>query len=263
MMPGELVDSADNKPLSRFVMFKKFGSLLCFYDSDQDDLAKLTHFLVVSKIKEFNGDVEGDSNKFQLVFDDNTEVLLRTDSSEMKELWIETLIYFEDLFKEDINEYKYSLTSLVEPIDRASIEGSDELSRWQEMKDEFDYSSFIKDKKLIRLFELNLQQTIKNRFALSSTYLNIVYKKSNEIDDSRKPEKDDNYDSSALEDGAYHIVVLNARPAFVLDRDFSLTDNYIMTKETIPNWMAFNHLYFFQYTSMGDITPFKMYKSAK
>lgn len=55
----------------------------------------------------------------------------------------------------------------------------------------------------------------------------------------------------------YYIVMISQRPIHILDEEYAQKDETILTRKSIPKWMDFNTIYFFEYSKKGDISSFK------
>lgn len=247
-----------SSPTKFFAAFKTNGTLLCLYPSSDTDPTEPVHRLVVSKMKDFEEEVDDSPSAFRIIFENNDFLEILAETEDSKEEWLSALRYLEEFYKTDVAEYTKAFESGGDDRITLRIGAGEELADWEGIKERFDYNDFIKDKQLGLLLELNLPESVKNRLALARADLDMRFKKSTEIDESRKIEEHEDYKLDYLEYINYHIVMLNPRPSYIVDREFSLKDNYIISKELIPEWMSFNTLYFFKYTSLGDFTTCKM-----
>ena len=242
-----------------FCSFECMGRFLCFYSNE--DKEKMLSYIVVCKILGVNEIADKKDNKFFFEMEDKIKVHLKAETAEEKQSWMMPINYLRKLYSFESPRYGKGVFLEFDPTIYMKIQTQKEFLNWENIKSNFDYTHFIKDKNMLFLFEQNLIENLRNRVALSRATLRIKYKKEKQINKGLKTDKfvvNPLLESMNLKEISYYIFLLNPRVAYVMDQEAAFDDTLIIEKEYIPDWLCFNVLYLFTYKSKGDITGVEM-----
>lgn len=250
-----------------YVCFQQRGKLLCQYSDIVKKGGELQSIIRMSNITSIEDEVKGKKGHFVLKTGPNEAIHFKCDDVKETAEWVKTIKFFTDYYKNDnkTNE-KETITGYID-IDietKLNLHAEIELDNWDVISSKFNYTGFIKDKGVDVLFENNIMEIMKNRLLVSSAQKETKHKKGASINEPQTPttpitprKQLDAFNLNALTSSQYHFVLICQRPINVVDEEFALTDDVILEKGSLPEWMAFNTLYYFHYSARGDITTYK------
>lgn len=246
-----------------FFCYQQRGRYLCFYSDLVKKGGELLGLLKMSGVTDVIDEVKGKVGHF-MIKTSTEELHLKCDEAKEAAEWIKTIKFFKNYYK---NESNNESTAIIQDIDvetRVNLQAEIELENWDPNDTKFDYSGFIKDKGLSILFENNILEIMKNRLLISCAQKETKQKKGASINEPQTPttpmnhvKQLDMFNLNVLSGTHYYFVMICQRPINIIDQEFALTDYVILNKESLPDWMNFNILYYFEYTGRGDFSNAK------
>jgi len=250
-----------------YFCFQQRGRILSYYNDNVKKGSELLGTVQVLKITDLQEEVKGKKGHFVVKMGPNESLHLKCDDVKESGEWIKTIKFFRDYYKSEKNNIEEAISTDVDMETKVKLQSEIELENWESISSKFDYTSFVKDKGLSTIFEHNILELIKNRLLISSAQKETKNKKDvimaepqtvNTPTTPMTPTRmRDRFNLNSITGSQYYFVLICQRPINLVDQEFALTDDVILEKETLPDWMEFNKLYYFDYSAKGDITPFK------
>lgn len=243
------------------------GRILSFYSDTPKKGGELQGIIRVSKIVDLQDAVKGKKGHFVIKMSQNEMLHLKCDDPKESADWVKTIQFFKDYYHNEKNNEAEAMTADIDIELKIKLQAEVELENWEAIASKFDYSSFIKDKGLTILFENNIVELLKNRLLIASAQKDIRNKKDVVLGEPQSPttpqtpmtpsRKLDRFNLGALSSSQYFFVMICQRPLYMVDQEFALTDDVILDKASLPDWMEFNTMYYYSYSAKGDITPYQ------
>ena len=250
-----------------YCCFQRRGRFLCFYNDMSRKEGELIDLIQTSAITEIDESVKDKVGHFMLKTKSNGVLHLKCNDIKETNEWIKTIKFFKDYYNDTKNKDLGLNSASIDQDTYISILAENELDNWDVIAPKFDYTSFIHDKGLSVLFENNILELIKNRLLISNAQKETKHKKGGSIVEPQTPQtpqtpltpslRFDKLNLNAIRASHYYLVLICQRPIYYVDQEFALTDDIILEKDSLPEWMEFNKLYYFQHSAPGDITTFK------
>ena len=253
-----------------FLMYFEKGRMLALFEKENPvNTSGLIDLIYIKQISEIIDEYKDKKTHFFIKTIDNNEYHFKCKDTKEKNDWIKTLNFFRDYYKNETIEGE----GIIEEIDlETDIRISAEIEKlnFDKIKSKFDHTHFIKDKELDIIFEENTIEILRNRLLISSIEKETKKIKKKKINEPSTPKTPltpfnrenlkDRFNINKIKHfrgSFYYIILISQRPLHIIDEEFAMNDNFILKKETLPPWMDFNKMYFFEYQRNGDISKFK------
>ena len=265
--------------LKRYWKFHHKGRVLVSYeDCPLKYDSKPTKVIYMQEIKEILENAKGKLNLAMLVLE-NDSLCIKFDSPKEMEVWTKPLKYLQDFYK---NEKLPRARSMNEEIDMEAclkIMSENEFERWQNTKENYDYTLFFKDKGLLELFTTFSISQMSNRVLVGQVSKKT---KRNKVDSvvgsgitaskfsktkqsvishdqmspstpTRKINKTffEKIDTFGYKN--YTGFLISQTPVSQIDEEFYFKDLRTIHKPDFLKKFEFNTLYLFDYSGPGDI----------
>ena len=222
--------------------------------------------LFVKKITKIDENVDGKESHFRINVGTNFWQF-KCEDKKLKVEWIKHIKFFQKLYKNDPDYIERKITDMVDLQTLNKIKSENEHKQFDsQAKKNFDYTTFIKDKGVKRIFETTPLEGLKNRLLISKTDKETVKRTDGERSEPQTPitpispigRKDTNrFQLSGLVSTNYHMVMISSLTSTVIDQDYLKQDFDVIKKDNLPGWMNFSIFYFFEYKNVGDDSFFK------
>jgi len=249
-----------------YCIFHSRGRYMCFYTDVPKKGGELIQMVRTAVIEDLQEEVKGKLGHFVIKTKSNESLEFKCDDVKESSEWVKTIRFFKDYYRNDKNNEGENIQTELDIETKLAISSENELDNWDTISSKFDYTGFINDKGLSVLFENNIIEIIKNRMLISSAQKETRHKKGASMIEQQTPQtpttpskRIDRFNLNALTGSQYYFVIICQRPIHHTDQEFALTDDVILEKDSLPDWMEFNKLYFFQYSARGDITTYKKF----
>ena len=264
-----------NASKKNFLMYFDKGRILGLFEKENPtDVSNLLLLIYIKQITEVIDEFKNKKVHFLIITDSKKHHFKCKDIKEKNE-WIKTLNFFREYYKSEKPEKEEEEKKSEDP-EKAELESlirisaEIEKSNFDKIKSKFDHTHFIKDKELDKIFEENSIEILRNRLLISSITKETKKIKKKKIEEPNTPKTPltpfnreqlkDRFNINRLKNltgSFYYIILISERPLHIIDEEFAINDNFILKKKTLPNWMHFNKIYFYEYQRNGDISKFK------
>ena len=241
------------------------------------DLSNIERLLYTKDIIEIEDNYSKKNNHILINFG-NYSIHLKFKNMKEKDEWIKILNFFKDFYQQEEGIEKNQKDLENPKMEIVTHSEYLKVAMELEIKDDsypqtVSYiHKFISDKDLSIIFEKNTIESLRNRLLIST--IRMEQKKRDNIPEPKTPATPlplkspltsgslivDRFSLSnlSLYYHFYNIVLISQLPNHLKDEDYNLTDKDYIKKDTLPKWMEFNKIYFFDYQEQGDISNYKM-----
>lgn len=243
-----------------FFSFMLQGRLLCYFSDTFKKNRELLGVIRVGRIIEVRDLGKTKKGQLVLVTADNEVVQLKCEEQKEASDWVSAIWFFKKLYEKEKNDDGDVLNLDVDMETKIAIFKEIELEKWSTISSKYDYTSFVKDKGLKLIFENNLMEVLKNRVVIATAYQDLVQKKSIIPVDPQTVTtgfRKDRFSLGNLAGSMYYLCMISQKPNYIVDKEFQKNSDVMLEKASIPDWMDFNVLYFYEYQGIGDITTYR------
>ena len=136
-----------------------------------------------------------------------------------------------------------------------------EYENWKEMElDQIDLKYLLKDKKMIKLFEQNSRESLRNRFLCNFMSIKVTKRTPNAIKTIEKEGNTGFFEETfeKLDFGLKSLLMLIGDiPITNFDEKLLTIDNMVLMQHNLPDWMDFYTLYVFNdFEGIGDVKTY-------
>ena len=219
--------------------------------------------IFIHEIDKIDEKTEENDVRLNLYIKKNPPIYFIFDDQDKRKRFKKDLSYFKHLYKKFLNyHFPSSNVELKKSVDVTwMIRREIEYANWDKIElDQIDLKYLLKDKKMIKLFEQNSKESLKNRFLCNYASIKVTKRTPNAIKTIEKEGQTGFFEKTfeRLDFGLKSLLILIGDiPITDLDEKLLTIDNLVLQQHNLPDWMDFYTLYVFNdFEGIGDVKTY-------
>ena len=223
----------------------------------------MSYQIFVHEINKIDEKTEENDIRVNIYIKKNHPIYFIFDSEEERKIFKKDLSYLKHLYKKYLNYfYPVAYLEIKKPIYFTwMIRRELEYRDWDNIElDPIDIKYLLKDKNMVKLFEKNSTESLRNRFLCNFMSIKVTKRTPNAIKTIEKEGQIGFFEKTfeKLDFGLKSLLILVGDiPITDLDEKLLTIDNLVLVNENLPDWMDFYTLYVFNdFEGIGDVKTY-------
>ena len=217
----------------------------------------------VHEIDKIDEKTEENDTRLNIYIKKNPPIYFIFDDEASRKSFKKDLSYFKHLYKKYLNyHFPPSNLELKKPVDYTwMLRRELEYANWQTIQlDNIDLKYLLKDKNMLKLFEQNSKESLKNRFLCNFMSIKVTKRTPNAIKTIEKEGQVGFFEKTfeKLDFGLKSLLMMVGDiPISDIDEKLLTIDNLVLQQHNLPDWMDFYTLYVFNdFEGIGDVKTY-------